>query len=71
MDGRTSMEHILTEKTQVPSQGINYPSATLSTTNPTWTGLGLNWGIHGERSATSCLSHDVAVLNTDIVFVLI
>jgi hypothetical protein len=29
------------------------PSATLSTTNPTWTDLGLNPGLRGERPATS------------------
>jgi hypothetical protein len=33
------------------------PSATLSTTNPTWTDLGLNPGLRGERAATNRLSH--------------
>jgi hypothetical protein len=29
-------------------EGGDYPSATLSTTNPTWTDLGLNLGLHGK-----------------------
>jgi hypothetical protein len=29
------------------------PSATLSTTNPTWTGPGSNPGLRGERTATN------------------
>jgi hypothetical protein len=33
------------------------PSAILSTTNPTWTGLGLNSGLSSDRLATICLSH--------------
>jgi hypothetical protein len=33
------------------------PSATLSTTNPTWTDPGTNLGLHGERPATNCLTH--------------
>jgi hypothetical protein len=36
------------------------PSATLSTTNPTWTDLGVNPGLCGERPATNCLSHVTA-----------
>jgi hypothetical protein len=36
------------------------PSATLSTTNPTWTDLGLC----GERPATNCLSHGTAYIHT-------
>jgi hypothetical protein len=36
------------------------PSATLSTTNPTWTDLGLNPGLRGERLATNRLSHGTA-----------
>jgi hypothetical protein len=30
----------------------NVPSATLSTTNPTWTDLGANPGFRGERPVT-------------------
>jgi hypothetical protein len=33
------------------------PSATLSTTNPTWTDRGSNTGLRGERPATDRLSH--------------
>jgi hypothetical protein len=36
------------------------PSAALSTTNPTWTDLGMNPGIHCDRLATNCLSHGAA-----------
>jgi hypothetical protein len=32
----------------------------LSTTNPTWMGLGLNPGLHSDRSVTNHLSHDTA-----------
>ena len=38
------------------------PSATLSTTNPTWTDPGSNPGLRGERPATSRLSHGTAQL---------
>lgn len=34
--------------------------AILSTTNPTWTGLGLNQGLCGDRMATNYLSHGSA-----------
>jgi hypothetical protein len=37
-----------------------YPSATLSTTNPTWTDLGANLGLRGQRPATNNLNHDKA-----------
>jgi hypothetical protein len=37
------------------------PSATFSTTNPTWTDPGLNLGLHGDRSATNRLSHRTAM----------
>jgi hypothetical protein len=33
------------------------PSATLSTTNPTWTDQGANPGLLGDRPATNDLSH--------------
>jgi len=33
------------------------PAANLSTTNPTWTGPGLNTGLQSDRSVTNCLSH--------------
>jgi hypothetical protein len=37
------------------------PSATLSTTNPTWTDPGSNPGLRGERPAANSLSHGTAV----------
>jgi hypothetical protein len=43
------------------------PSATLSTTNPTWTDLGTNLSLYGERLATNCLSHGKAVTMFEIV----
>jgi hypothetical protein len=36
------------------------PSATLSTTNPTWIDPGANPGLRGERPATNDLSHGTA-----------
>jgi hypothetical protein len=36
------------------------PSATLSTTNPTWTDLGANPGLRGEKMATDRLSYGTA-----------
>jgi len=33
------------------------PSATLPTTNPTWTGMELKLSLHGERLAANRLSH--------------
>jgi hypothetical protein len=38
----------------------NCPSATLSTTNPTWIDSGVNPGLRGERPATNDLSHGTA-----------
>jgi hypothetical protein len=37
-----------------------YPSATLSTTNPTWPDLGSNPAHHGGKLATNCLSYGTA-----------
>ena len=42
------------------TRGKTYPSATLSTTNPTWTHPGPNPGLRGERPATNRLSHGSA-----------
>jgi hypothetical protein len=36
------------------------PHATFTTTNPTWTGLGLNPDIHSGRLVTNHLSHGTA-----------
>jgi hypothetical protein len=41
-----------------------YPSATFSTTNPTWTEPGSNPCLRGERPATNSLSHGTAQVNT-------
>jgi hypothetical protein len=40
--------------------GEKLPSATLSTTNPTWIDPGSNPGLRGERPATNRLSHGTA-----------
>jgi hypothetical protein len=42
------------------TRGKTCPSATLSTTNPTWTDPGSKPGLRGERPATSRLSHGTA-----------
>jgi hypothetical protein len=41
--------------------GENLPSATSSTTNPTWIDPGANPGLRGERPATNRLSHGTAL----------
>jgi hypothetical protein len=41
--------------------GKTCPSATLSTTNPTWTDPGSNPGLHGGRPAANRLSHGTAL----------
>jgi hypothetical protein len=42
------------------TRGKTCPSATLSSTNPTWTDPGSNPGPRGERPATNRLSHGTA-----------
>jgi hypothetical protein len=42
--------------------GKTCPSATLSTTNPTWTDRGSNPCLRGERPATNRLSHGTAII---------
>jgi hypothetical protein len=42
------------------TRGKTCPSATLSTTNPTWTDPGSNTGLRGGRSATNRLSNGKA-----------
>jgi hypothetical protein len=39
------------------TRGKTRPSATLSTTNPTWTDPGSKKGLRGGRPATNRLSH--------------
>jgi hypothetical protein len=41
-----------------------YPSATLSTTNPTWNDPGANPGLRGQRPATNNLNHGTAFMET-------
>ena len=42
------------------TQNKTCPTLTLSTKIPTWTGLVLKLGLHGERLANDSLSHDLA-----------
>jgi hypothetical protein len=42
------------------TRGKTCLSATLSTTNPTWTDPGSNPGLRGERPANNSLSHGTA-----------
>jgi hypothetical protein len=44
--------------------GKTCPSATLSTTNPTWTDPGSNPGIRSERPTTDRLSHGTVIQKT-------
>jgi hypothetical protein len=44
----------------VVRQATEWMSATLSTTNPTWTDLKSNPGLSGESPATNRLSHGTA-----------
>jgi hypothetical protein len=48
----------LTGENRSTRGGKTCPSATLSTTIPTWTDPGSNTGLRGERPATNRLSHD-------------
>jgi hypothetical protein len=43
------------------TQRKTYPSATLSTTNPTWTDPGANPGVCSDRLVTNSLSHGTAL----------
>jgi hypothetical protein len=43
-------------ETQI-TQRKTCPSATFLTTNPTWIGMGLNPGFHGEKPVTKHHSH--------------
>jgi hypothetical protein len=53
------MEHRWNEidRGRLKYSGKTYPSATLSTTNPTWTDTGSNPGIRSGRPAANRLSH--------------
>ena len=61
-----SMEHQWnnTEGGKSSTPRKTHPSATLSTTNPTWTGWKLDLGIHDDRPTTNYLSHSAAQLSS-------
>jgi hypothetical protein len=46
------------------TRGKTCPSATLSTTNPTWTDPGSNPGLRGGRPTANRLNHGTAVLQS-------
>jgi len=52
---------ILTEENQSISRKTRL-FATTVTTNPMWTGLGLNLSLRGERPVTNHVSHGVVAL---------
>lgn len=56
---------ILKGKNAIPSR-MTSSSVTSSSTNLTWTDLGLKPGLSGESPATDCLSNDATVLKTKI-----
>jgi hypothetical protein len=51
------------------TRGKTCPSATLSTTNPTWTNPGSNPGLRGGRPAANRLSHGTARPNASSTMV--
>jgi hypothetical protein len=51
---------ILTGKKRITLRKL-YFSATMSTTNPTWTDRGENPGFRGKKQATNRLSHGTAL----------
>jgi hypothetical protein len=50
------------------TRGQTCPSATFSTTNPTWTNPGSNPGLRGERPVTNRLSYGTAFLCVTLFF---
>jgi hypothetical protein len=58
----------LTGKTEVPGGKI-CPSATLFTTNPTWTDSGSKPGLCGEKPATNRLSHGTALIPLLLLYI--
>jgi hypothetical protein len=42
-----------------------FRNATLSATNPTWTDMGSNPGLRGERPSTNRLSHGTAYFKSN------
>lgn len=49
-------EMLLIGESEVLGGKKSRPSATLSNTDPTWTGLGSNLALHGDRPATNGLN---------------
>jgi hypothetical protein len=49
------------------TRGETCPSATLSTTNPTWTNPGSNPGLRGGRPAANRLSHGTVIMQVSPV----
>jgi hypothetical protein len=60
MSVEQSVESELAEETEVLEQ--TYPSATLSTINPTWPDLGSKPGRRGGKPATNRLSYGTAYI---------
>jgi hypothetical protein len=61
-DTQVNMGHQWNDTDKEKSKDLEqtHPTATLSTTNPTRTDLGVNLGLHGEKPATNRLSHGMA-----------
>jgi hypothetical protein len=53
------------------TRGKTCPSATLSTTYPTWTDPGLNRGLRGERPATNRLSQGTALITNSLLCLMV
>jgi len=49
-------------KQKYGTQRKTCPIATLSTINLTWTDLGLNLGLSGDRTVSNCLNHGTAYI---------
>jgi len=45
------------------------PSTASSITKPTWTGMRLNFALHGVRPAAICLSHSMYILRLKEYFI--
>jgi hypothetical protein len=63
------MEHLWNEidRGKPTTRKKTCPSATLSTTNPTWTEPGSNAGLRSGRPATNRLSHGTAVIKVIVI----
>jgi hypothetical protein len=52
-----------TDTVKLKNSEKTFPTPTLSTTNPTWSALGMNLGFHDEKPATNSLSYGMALLD--------